>query len=104
MCLDNFVQLIALSREQQALWTLTCLLLIGCTHPMRHILLKDILYGDMTQPLLYEIFMFAGIDFFRSPKSDEKARNDFIKALYRMGAPFEFLAIKCSSLDVNKLM
>jgi len=101
MCLDNFVQLVALSREKQALWTLTCLLLIGCRHPMRNILLKDILYGDLTLPLIYDIFVFAGIDYFRNRKGDEKARSDFIRALSKMEVPFEYLAVKCTSLAIN---
>jgi len=78
MVFDNFIQLVELIGVRQNLLTLTCLLLIVSISPMKHILLQDVLYGDLSDDTLQEILQFAGIDYLRNVKDDSK-RNILFK-------------------------
>jgi len=124
MTLDNFAQLVVLKRDLQALYTLTCLFLVGATHPMRYIILYNILAlpsptqpspgspsantssapsPDETTTLMRNIFLFAGCEFFVSLPSqhdDKRAQqNIIIKALQKIGkAPFTELAERCTKM------
>jgi len=97
MTLDNFSQLLQIN-PKQTFWTLMCLFLIGCSHPLRNIFLKEVLYGGIPEEVLNEVFIFSGIEFFRTQLLDKISRKKFIDTLKQMGEfPYTHLSQVCTN-------